>query len=131
MSWPAVLSFKLFEVTKHHLDAPFGLAGAYFFMNKDAFAKLPEVAQKAIDKYSGEPLTKKLGGGGIEENKEVIAKLKAMPGRTVTELAPAEKERWHKLFEPIVDEWVKTTPDGAKVLAAFREEVAKVRKEGM
>src|SRR5262249_18442133 len=36
MSWPAVRSFKLDEVTKHHLQAPFGLAAAYFFMNKEA-----------------------------------------------------------------------------------------------
>jgi TRAP-type C4-dicarboxylate transport system substrate-binding protein len=129
MSWPAVLSFKLNEVTKFHMDAPFGLAGAYFFMNKDAFAKLPEQARKAIDTYSGEPLTKKLGGGGIAENKSVIAKLKEMPGHTYAELQGAEKERWRKLFQPIAERWVKETPDGAKVLAAFREEVAKVRKE--
>ena len=129
MSWPAVLSFKLDEVTKHHLDVQFGLAGAYFFMNKDAYARLPEVAQKAIDKYSGEPLTKRLGAGGIEEDKKVKAKLAADPSRTIGPLAPAEKERWRKLFEPIVDEWVKTTPDGAKVLAAFQEEVAKIHAE--
>jgi TRAP-type C4-dicarboxylate transport system substrate-binding protein len=129
MSWPAVLSFKLHEVTKFHMEAPFGLAGAYFFMNKDSYAKLPEVARKAIDTYSGEPLTKKLGGGGIEENKSVINKLKAMPGHVYAELQGAEKERWRKLFEPITEEWVRTTPDGAKVLAAFRQEVEKVRKE--
>jgi len=129
MSWPAVLSFKLDEVTKHHLDVQFGLAGAYFFMNKDAYAKLPDVAKKAIDRYSGEPLTKRLGGGGIEEDKKVKAKLAADPTRTIGPLASAEKERWRKLFEPIVEEWVKTTPDGATVLAAYREELAKIEKE--
>jgi TRAP-type C4-dicarboxylate transport system substrate-binding protein len=131
MSWPAVISFKLFEVTKHHLDAPFGLAGAYFFMNKEAYAKLPEPAKKAIDKYSGEPLTKRLGSGGIEEDKKVIARLKADADRTVGGLAPAEKERWRKTLQPVIENWVKDTPDGANVLAAFREEVAKIRKEGM
>jgi TRAP-type C4-dicarboxylate transport system substrate-binding protein len=130
MSWPAVLSFKLAEVTKYHLDAPFGLAGAYFFMNKDVYAKLPQVAKDAIDRYSGEPLTKRLGGGGIEENKKVIGKLEEMH-HTVSALAPNEKARWRKLFQPIVDEWVKTTPDGAKVLAAFEAEVAKVHNERM
>jgi TRAP-type C4-dicarboxylate transport system substrate-binding protein len=100
-------------------------------MNKDSYAKLPDAAKKAIDTYSGEPLTKKLGGGGIQENKSVIEKLKAMPGHTYAELQGAEKERWRKLFEPITETWVKETPDGAKVLAAFRQEVDKVRKEGM
>jgi hypothetical protein len=31
--------------------------------------------------------------------------------------------------EPITEEWVMTTPDGPKVLAAFREEVARFRAE--
>jgi TRAP-type C4-dicarboxylate transport system substrate-binding protein len=131
MSWPAVISFKLNEVTKHHLDAPFGLAGAYFFMNKEAFAKLPEAAQKAIDRYSGEPLTKRLGSGGIEEDKKVIARLKSDSDRTVGSLAPAEKERWRKALLPLIDDWVKATPNGQRVLTAFREEVAKIRREGM
>jgi TRAP-type C4-dicarboxylate transport system substrate-binding protein len=131
MSWPAVISFKLDEVTKNHLDAPFGLAGAYFFMNKEAYAKLPQKAQAAIDKYSGEPLTKRLGAGGIEEDKKVIARLRSDPTRYVGGLAPDEKERWRKTLQPVIDNWVKETPDGASVLAAFREEVAKIRKEGM
>jgi hypothetical protein len=28
---------------------------------------------------------------------------------------------------PLIDEWVKNTPDGARVLAAYRAEVAKAR----
>jgi len=129
MSWPAVVSFKLDEVTKHHLDAPFGLAGAYFFLNKDAYAKLPDAARKAIDKYSGEVLTKRLGGGGIEEDKKVIAKLRADSTRTVNSLSAAEKTRWRETLKPVVETWVKETPDGEKVLAAFRAEVGKIRKD--
>ena len=129
LGWTGTQTFRLDEVTKFHLDVPFGNNPAYFMMNKDAYAKLPDVAKKAIDKYSGEPLTKRLGGGGIEEDKKVKAKLAADPTRTIGPLAPAEKERWRKLFEPIVEEWVKTTPDGATVLAAYREELAKIEKE--
>jgi hypothetical protein len=35
--------------------------------------------------------------------------------------------RWKQRVQPMLDEWVKTTPDGAHVLAAFRDEIAKVR----
>jgi TRAP-type C4-dicarboxylate transport system substrate-binding protein len=129
MSWPAVLSFKLDEVTKHSLDVPFGFAGGYFFLNKEAYAKLPEVARKAIDTYSGEPLSKKLGNGGLAINKEVIAKLRAQPDRTIANLTPEEMARWRKLLQPVVDEWVKSTPDGPKVLAAFEDELKKIRAE--
>jgi len=48
-------------------------------------------------------------------------------GQKIDTLAPAEEAKWRKTVAPIVDEWVKNTPDGAKVLAAFREEVEKVR----
>jgi len=129
MSWPAVISFKLDEVTKHHLQVPFGLAGAYFFMNKEAFAALPAAAQKAIDRYSGEALTKRLGGGGIAIDKESIAKVAAQPGHTIGTLAPEERERWRKTLLPVIEEWTKATPGGAAVLAAYRQEVQKVRAE--
>jgi TRAP-type C4-dicarboxylate transport system substrate-binding protein len=129
MSWPAVISFKLNEVTKHHLDIPLGFAGGYFFMNKEAYARLPEAARKAIDTYSGEPLSKKMGAGGLEINKEVIARLRGEPDRTVSTLAPDEMERWRKLLAPIADNWVKTTPDGANVLAAYQAEVQRIRAE--
>jgi TRAP-type C4-dicarboxylate transport system substrate-binding protein len=129
MSWPGTTVFKLPEVAKNHLDVPFGLAGAYFFMNKDAFAKLPDKAKAAIDKYSGEPLAKKMGLGGLAADKIVIDQLKAMGDQNFTELSPAEKERWRTILAPVVEEWVKTTPDGARVLAAFKEELIKARNE--
>jgi len=129
MSWPGTTVFKLPEVAKNHLEVPFGLAGAYIFMNKDAYARLPDKAKAAIDKYSGEPLARKLGKGGIEADKHVIAQLKAQPDQAFTALSPAEKERWRKTLMPITEEWVKATPDGAKVLAAFQEELVKARAE--
>ena len=125
----AVISFRLNEVTKHHLDIPLGFAGGYFFLNKEAYAKLPAIARKAIDTYSGEPVAKKMGLGGLEINKEVMARLRSEPDRTLGTLAPQEMERWRKLLAPIAAEWVKTTPDGAKVLAAYEEEIRKIRAE--
>ena len=42
--------------------------------------------------------------------------------------APEEAKRWKARVAPFVDEWTRTTPDGEKVLAAFRAEIAKLRK---
>ena len=36
---------------------------------------------------------------------------------------------WKQRLAPIADEWVKETPDGARVLAAYRSEIAKAAKE--
>jgi hypothetical protein len=36
-----------------------------------------------------------------------------------------ELERWVARVTPLIDEWAKATPNGEKILAAFKAEVAK------
>jgi hypothetical protein len=47
--------------------------------------------------------------------------------QTITTLSPAEEAHWKERAKPVVDAWVAATPDGAKVLAAYRAEIAKIR----
>jgi TRAP-type C4-dicarboxylate transport system substrate-binding protein len=129
MSWPGVTVFKLQEVAQHHLEVNFGQAPAFIFMNKDAFARLPEKARDAIDRHSNETLTRRLANAAVAADKAVLGRLQAMPGQTFHELAPEEVARWKRVLAPIVDEWVKETPDGARVLAEFKSEVAKSHAE--
>ena len=131
LSWPGVLVFKLFEVAKNHLNVPFGLAGGYIIANKAAYAKLPAKVRAAIDKYSGEAFSRRLGTAGVKADAHILANLKKNPSQKFTELSAAESARWKKVLEPIATEWVKATPDGANVLAAYRREIAKARKEGL
>jgi TRAP-type C4-dicarboxylate transport system substrate-binding protein len=129
VSWSGAIAFKVFEVSKHHVEAPFGLAPAYFVMNKDVYAKLPANVRDVIDRLSYEKLSAVIGIAGKKTDEMNRDKIKAMDGHTVSDLAPDERERWRKLLEPIAEEWVRTTPDGPKVLAAFRAEVEKFRRE--
>ena len=48
--------------------------------------------------------------------------------QTIASLAPEEEARWKQRAQAVVDEWTKSTPDGARVLAAYRAEIAEVRK---
>jgi TRAP-type C4-dicarboxylate transport system substrate-binding protein len=128
LTFSAIEQFKLAELTKQHVDIPFGRTGGYFFMNKDAFARLPDKAKQAIDRHSGEELTKILGKASDDQNTEDRAGVLKMPGYTERSLSPAEIERLKKTLAPLTEEWVAATPDGAKVLAAFRAEVEKIRK---
>ena len=43
-------------------------------------------------------------------------------------LTPQEEARWKKAVAPVSAEWAKETPDGQKVLQAFRAEVAAYEK---
>ena len=125
--WPSVPTFHLNEVTNFHLEAPLGFNTGYVFMNQDSYAKLPPKGQAAIDQFSGEAYVLRLIAA--DDTMEAFGRdaTKATPGQTIASLAPDEEARWKELVAPVTDDWVKATPDGAKVLAAFRAEVAAVR----
>ena len=46
--------------------------------------------------------------------------------RTIVELTAAQTEAWHQKLRPLEADWVARTPDGAKIIAAYRAELAKV-----
>jgi TRAP-type C4-dicarboxylate transport system substrate-binding protein len=125
--WPSVPTFHLDEVTNYHLEVPLGTNTGFVFMNKDAYARLPQAGRDAIDKFSGLPYVERL----IKANDTMAAigrdATKAMAGQTIASLDPAEEARWKALVAPVTQEWVDATPDGEHVLAAFRAEVAAIR----
>lgn len=127
ISWNAVPTFKIQEVTKNHLGVPLGLFPVFIFMNNDSYAALPAEARAVIDQTTGEKLSRSLGDVSDQTADAAIAMLRPLPGHSVTpELPPDEATRWKSILAPITDEWVKQTPDGAKVLAAHRAEMAKL-----
>jgi TRAP-type C4-dicarboxylate transport system substrate-binding protein len=127
VGWPAIMSFRLDEVSNHHLETQSGQFPAFVFMNKEAFAKLPQAGQKAIDQLSGPPFYKRMGEVTDRQEAEGRDLTKVKPGQVITKLDAAEEERWKKLTAPVTENWAKTTPNGTAILTAFREEVKKIR----
>jgi TRAP-type C4-dicarboxylate transport system substrate-binding protein len=127
--WAAMAPFKLPEVTSYHLDVAFGQTAAFTMMNKDSYAKLPEAAKKALDERSFEPFTRRMAAASQRMETEGRAAVAAMPNQTTAKLDPAEEKRWAARVSPVTDEWVKATPNGAAVLAAYRAEILKARAE--
>jgi TRAP-type C4-dicarboxylate transport system substrate-binding protein len=118
--------FKLDEVTTYHLEAPLGAAPGFVFMNKDAYAALPQPAKDAIDKFSGASFSKKMGEANDVEQTDERNHLKGLAGQHVSEPSAAEYALWQARVQPIVDAWEKRTPDGTKVLTALRAELDKL-----
>jgi TRAP-type C4-dicarboxylate transport system substrate-binding protein len=129
LGWPAVPTFKIEEVAKYHLDVFYTVNPAFVFMNKDGYAKLSGKAKAAIDKYSGEAYSRRLGEVTDRMDANGREQTRSHAGQVFTAIDAGELERWKKLFAPVTEEWVKTTPDGAKVLAAYKAEIAKIRAE--
>jgi TRAP-type C4-dicarboxylate transport system substrate-binding protein len=128
VGWPAIMSFKLDEVTNHHLETQSGQFPAFVFMNKDAHARLPEAGRNAIDGLSGPPFFKRMGEVTDRQEAEGRDLTKVKPGQVITRLAPAEEARWRQLVQPVIAKWAATTPNGAAILASFREEIQKIRR---
>jgi TRAP-type C4-dicarboxylate transport system substrate-binding protein len=128
VGWPAIMSFHLDEVTNHHLETQSGQFPAFVFMNKEAFAKLPAAGQKAIDELSGPAFYKRMGEVTDRQEAEGREATRPKPGQSITRLDPKEEARWKQLTAPVTEGWAKSTPNGAAILAAFREEIQKIRK---
>jgi TRAP-type C4-dicarboxylate transport system substrate-binding protein len=125
--WVATQAFKLYEVTDYHLDAQLGQGGAYVFMSNDVYAKLPTVGRTAVDRHSYERLSTALGKASDAMEEFGRSSTRALPGHTVERLDPKEAAIWKQKLAPITEEWVRATPNGAAVLAAYRTELANIR----
>lgn len=127
IAWTAVDSFKLHEVAKNHFTVPLSSTTAYVVMNKASFDRLSPQARAAIEKHSGEAFSRRMGN--VVESLDNAAKysVRNMAGHNFDEPPSAELERWRKQLETIPAAWVKGTPNGAAILAGYREEVKKFR----
>jgi TRAP-type C4-dicarboxylate transport system substrate-binding protein len=119
MPFTGMAVFKIHEVAKHHLDEALGSDSALLMMNKQSYAKLPPKAKAAIDKHSYLTLSRKLG----EKTTEEWLRTRNLVKDSVTSLSPAEEKKWREALAPIAKEWAANTPNGAKVLEAYRAEI--------
>jgi TRAP-type C4-dicarboxylate transport system substrate-binding protein len=127
LQWTGVKAFKYYEVAKNHLLVPFGSATAFVFMNQADYDGLSAKAKAAIDKFSGEPLSARMGEVMDKDGLDAMHAVEAAPGQVMVEPTAEEEAAWAARIRPVVDAWVKATPDGEAILAAFRREIAAIR----
>lgn len=128
IGWPAAVDFKLTEITKRHLHESLGGASAVMIMNNTTYAQLSGKAKQVIDANIGPDYTNWFNKVIDNTEHRNIDKVEhAMKDQTVTELTDTQRALWKARIAPVIDNWVKNTPDGAHVLAAFRKEIADIR----
>ena len=126
-NFTASVSNKQFDVAKNALILPVGPSTLMVAMNKASYAKLSPAARAAIDRNKGMPLVKMWFDALDAREDEVRAKWRADPGRTYTELSPAEMARAEAALMPVMREWENANPNSAVLIKTLREEVAKAR----
>ena len=125
MAWTGVQQFKVHEVTSYHVEAFMGSLTGFVMMNKPAYEKLPQKAKDVFDRNSYGALSKRFGVALDGIARAQRAAVEKLPGHTIITLSAAERARWEKQVQPAFDHWVERVPDGAKVLVAFRDALAK------
>jgi TRAP-type C4-dicarboxylate transport system substrate-binding protein len=128
IGWPADVDFKLTEVAKHHLRESLGGASAVMIMNNATYAKLSGKAKQVIDANIGPVYTDWFNKVIDDTEHRNIDKVQnQMKDQTIFRLSDAQRAIWKARAAPVIDNWVKSTPNGAAVLAAFRKEIAAIR----
>ena len=124
--WTQFQPFKLAEVLFHHTETPLGGNVGMTFMAKKKFDGLSPAARKLLEDNSGEKQSRAFGQFWDQVNNEGRDLAKG-DKHQIVKLTAEQEASWRKRVDPIVDEWAKTSPAHAKVLATFRAEIANVK----
>ena len=127
VSWTSFNPFKLAEVTSYHVDASLGTSVAMIFMSKKKYASLSAEAKKVLDAHAGEAASRAFGGWWDQERKDGKNQTIARGDkRTIVQLTDAQTAAWKDKMKPLEAAWVARTPDGVRVIASYRAELAKL-----
>jgi TRAP-type C4-dicarboxylate transport system substrate-binding protein len=128
--WTQFQPFKLAEVTSYHIDTTLGSAAGMVFMSKKKWATLPEPVRKILMDNSGEKQSRVFGQFWDAVNEEGRASVRGRDKHTTVTLTAEQQNAWRQKVQPVVDDWVKATPGGDKVLDAFKSQIAKAQAGG-
>lgn len=106
MAWAAAKSFKIYEVTKYHVNPHLSGIVLSTIMNKKTWDKLPKDIQKIITDLNNEMMPRTLCQAISNELDEGI-KIARDLGHEIKELSPQERVRWVATGKPAWDKWVK------------------------
>jgi TRAP-type transport system periplasmic protein len=126
VGWTAFQPFKLAEVTHYHVETQLGTSPGFVFMTRKKLASLPAKVRDVIMANSTEKESRAFGhfwDQVLAEGREMTMKQK---GHTILKLSAAQEASWRKRLAPITEGWAKATPGGEKVLASYRDLLAKV-----
>ena len=123
----SMFDFGISRVANGHFLGKVGTVTLGIFMSKAKFDSLPAKAKEAIEKNSGEVLSRQFGKMSEDRNAELIAEWKKDPKRTVTELTAEQTAQWDKMLSPVVAGWEAKDARNKALLEAMRKDLAAAR----
>ena len=125
MAGQALVHFGIARIATHHYMLELSSVSLALLMNRDRFAALPESVREIVTKYSGSWLREHFIVCNNATTDSQIALLKSGPRRTIVMPSSADRERAEIVFSQVVDDWLKSSPRNAKLLAKVKKELAK------
>jgi TRAP-type C4-dicarboxylate transport system substrate-binding protein len=110
--WSANHLYRVTPVLKSHFDLSLGVRQMVLVMNRKVYDGLPAKARAAIDQASGLDLSLRLAHAMEEDGDRERADARAKG--TIVALSAADETRLAAAEAPLIDAYVKDTPDGRK-----------------
>jgi TRAP-type transport system periplasmic protein len=126
-NYNTVGGFGVMNVARHHLNVELGASVLMLIANKQAWDRAPAAAKEAIRKHGFGNMAKVMGAGTDDPNEEDLAKMKAAGNHTFNDPSSADRARWEKQAAPVIEKWQSDIPNGAAVVAAFKQGVLAAR----
>jgi TRAP-type transport system periplasmic protein len=110
-------------VTHYHLETRLGTSTGMIFMAKKKFDALPAAAQKVLRDNSGETASRAFGAYLDGDAAPVRDNVKS-GGPTVNAPDAAQATQWRDNLAPVDEAYVNSVPNGAAILASYRQLLA-------
>lgn len=127
VGWATFQPFKMIDVTSYHVDAALGSSVAVIFMTKSKYQSLPAEARRILDANSGEAASRAYGRFWDTVANRAREQIKKTAGQQLVPLTSQQKALWRQKAAPVAADWVKSTPNGRKVLDLFTITLAAVQ----
>jgi TRAP-type C4-dicarboxylate transport system substrate-binding protein len=128
--WTAFAPFKLGEVTRYHIDTVMGANAGAVFMTKKRYAALSAASRRVIDANSDEAQSRAFGAYWDKQQTDNRELIKADASHATVMLSREQDAVWRRHAEAVAAEWSSGVPDGPRILAAYKELLAKVKAGG-
>lgn len=125
--WEVMKPQRLNELVKFHTATDLYTTVFMVAMNKQKYESLPADLKAVIDKNSGANIVQEMGKAWDDAELPGLQQAKEM-GHTITALSPEEKARWKKTTQPVIDAWIKKTPNGQALYDEATALIAKYEK---
>jgi TRAP-type C4-dicarboxylate transport system substrate-binding protein len=128
IAWSAFNSFKLGEVTSHHIEIPLGATTTMLFMTRNRYNALSPAARKVVDDNSGEVVSREFGAHQDRLWKEQRALALQGGKRTLVPLTSEQDAEWRQKVAPVIEDWAQSRPNGQKILETYRSILVDAKK---